>query len=689
MTFLSEHTSMLHILNAVLLFFLLKHTARASKLRRRPNLRAAVFSIVVLLDLCFLFFFQCSISAFIVIVAVGCISSLTFPEELTSALSQSFGSLRFHIYISSVFTLAALVCLYLPITTFLTSPGEIGIHLEYLLSTNLQIVMAAVYLAAGFYAFALSPRMKSILAFTSVISVTLALIYAYIYPFGYPIMNGLMFEQIPISTAALALRTLVDLATIITVVTVLRFALSKFGGRWILTGILITNIALPVASGVLVLKDTTAPKEKSDRPSSSNYQPIRFSKDENNVLILFLDRFMGGFVEKILKDDPKLAKRLDGFVWYPRTVAAGENSIAGVHPLLGGYDYTPTEMNKRKLPLRDVSAESYAILPYNFIKKGYEANFVNPRGLGFTMEGDCSFLEMKGLSCSHIPASVSKKLAAKWGISLKTLAKSSYADLLVLLSSMRTTPYIVRAILREKGPWRPFLDHSAGTTFKEWAELKSLSTLTRTDSNKSNLNIVFNTLPHEPYFVGEDCTPRTSRLTYPKKNIKTRGFTSLFGLQHYVGAKCALQLVSKYLGWMKKAGVYDSTKIVIVSDHGIRGSVDDTSSRAVSGDTTGSFFVRSRSTLFVKERNAHGSLRISEEFLPNAEVPRIVCEEIGGCVNPYLDNRTIAAHGRDDPFLVSFVPWQFNLQEKDHFKILELFSLKGRDPYNAKNWGEL
>ena len=32
--------------------------------------------------------------------------------------------------------------------------------------------------------------------------------------------------------------------------------------------------------------------------------------------------------------------------------------------------------------------------------------------------------------------------------------------------------------------------------------------------------------------------------------------------------------------------------------------------------------------------------------MPNAEVPRIVCEEIGGCVNPYLGDRPIAAAGR-------------------------------------------
>jgi hypothetical protein len=90
--------------------------------------------------------------------------------------------------------------------------------------------------------------------------------------------------------------------------------------------------------------------------------------------------------------------------------------------------------------------------------------------------------------------------------------------------------------------------------------------------------------------------------------------------------------------------------------------------------------------LFVKEREAHGPLRTSEEFMPNAEVPRIACEEIGGCVNPYLDNRTIEAHGRDMPFHVAFVPWQFNLQEHDAFTILKEMVLVEPDPYKARAW---
>jgi hypothetical protein len=144
--------------------------------------------------------------------------------------------------------------------------------------------------------------------------------------------------------------------------------------------------------------------------------------------------------------------------------------------------------------------------------------------------------------------------------------------------------------------------------------------------------------------------------------------------------------VTAYFQFLKDAGVYDNTKIVVVSDHGIVGSIEDRSSRAIAGGTKAEVFVRSRSLLLVKERDATGALRTSEEFLPNAEVPGIVCQEIGGCVNPYLANRPIATDGRNDPFVVSYVPWQFAEQNLNSFVILRQDVLTGKDPFDIRGW---
>ncbi|MCU0689841.1 MAG: hypothetical protein MUF54_00430 [Polyangiaceae bacterium] len=683
---MSSATLVAYGLSTLLTPLMLVGVARMGDPEKHVPSRAALLTLSAFLNATVLLWLDCSARALVFVVVVLCLSSLAFPDNMTVGLTRCLGRSRFAVYILTVATDAALLFLYLPITTFLTSPGEIGIHLDYLVKTNARNAMIVVYLAAGLYAFAISPRMRSLLALLGLVSVFLALVYAYGYPFGYPMMNGLMFEQIPIERSQLVLRGLVDAVTVVAATLLALLALIRLGARSIVFGIAVVNVSLAAAAGYRIRLDTAPESSGQGSVASTTRQhPIRFARGKSNVLILFLDRFMGGFVEGILQQEPQLHAELAGFVWYPRTVAAGENSIAGVHPMLGGYDYTPREMNARGRPLRDQSVESFLLLPYNFTQKGYGANLVNPRGLGFTMEGDCSVVDIPGVVCSHVSAAVSKRLAEQHGVPMAVLASSLYADLLSLLGAMRASPYLLRAVLQEKGPWQPFLDHSAGTTFRQWAELRSLPSLSTVEAETSQINVFSSILPHEPYFLGEDCIPQSAKLQVPLEERRNRGHKTAFSFQHFNAARCTLLLVSDYLQWMKQAGVYDDTKIVIVSDHGIVGGVVDLSSRAVAGGTTDSFFVRTRPVLFVKERYAGGSLRISEQFLPNAEVPRIVCEQIGGCVNPYLGNKTVDAHGRNRPFVISFVPWQFNLQDRDKFNVLREVTVED-DPYDATRW---
>jgi hypothetical protein len=629
---------------------------------------------------------ECSAWALLIVGASAAIGSIGMHGDGLTRLTDALGGYRLAVYLLSVVGLAALVFLVVPITTFLTSPGEISIHLDYLLTVNARDAMVVVYVAAVLYALAVTSRMKTAITLLALGALALGIAYAFALPFGYPMMTGLTFEQLPISGSARALRVLVDAAVVVAVGFALRFVLLRFGARPIVVAIVMINVSLGIAAVAGVQRDQVGGAGGSEVATAAADKPLRFSQTHPNVLMIFLDRFMGSYVESILQSDPQLADRLSGFTWYPRTVSAGENSIAGVHPMLGGYDYTPVEMNARGKPLRDVSAEAFAILPYNFSKKGYRVNVVGPRGLGFTMAGECSYLAMDGVSCTHIPPTLARQKAQAMGFPLHDLATSNYADLLVLLGSMRGAPYALKEVLRVNGPWRPFMDHSAGTTFKVWAELQAFGELTSTGASESNFNFVSNILPHEPYFMGENCQPLPGQFMVPPEEVKRRGHASLFSLQHAIAARCALLSVANYLDYLKSAGVYDNTKIAIVSDHGIVGDVQDTSARAAAGGTQDNIFVRLRPLVLIKEIGASGPVRISEQFMPNAEVPRILCAQIGGCVNPYLNGKPIEAGGRDDPFYVSLVPWQFSLQKPDSFVITDQFALEGKDPFNAKGW---
>lgn len=629
---------------------------------------------------------ECDSWALLGIVIAAAVGSLAIQGEGLSRLTEAFGRLRLLLYLLSVATSAALVHLFVPITTFLTSPGELDIHLEHLVSINARDVVLVVYVAATLYLLAITPRMRTLLTLLALCALALALVYTYAMPFGYPAMSGLTFELIPLSASSAGVRALVDVALVLVVAPAVCAALFRFGARKLVISMALVNVSLGIAAVVKISEDRAGGAGGPQARAQLSEQPLRFSTEHPNVLIIFLDRFMGSYIESILETDSQLVERLSGFTWYPRTVAAGQNSIAGVHPMLGGYDYTPVEMNARRAPLRDLSVEAFSILPYNFAARGYRVNLVSPRGLGFTMAGDCSVLQIEGVTCTHIPMSVVSRRATQMGFALNELAKANYADLLVLLGSMRSAPYLAKEVVYRKGPWRPYMDQSSATTFREWAQLQAFAELSLTNAREPNLNFVSSLLPHEPYYMGEDCEPRRERFVVADEEVRRRGHISLFSLQHSIGARCTLLGVANYLDFLQRSGVYDNTRIVIVSDHGIVGPIEDRSTRAIAGGTSADRFVGSRSVLLVKERNATGALKVSETFMPNAEVPRIVCEEIAGCVNPFLGNKTITADGRDDPFYVSIVPWQFNLQNHESFVIQVQYALKGKDPFNAEGW---
>jgi hypothetical protein len=674
-------------LNSTLVPLGVRYVIFSKKIELRPIVRGGLLALLAFADAGLVLWHDCHPRSVPYFATLFALTALLLPEESARPVTEALGKRRLFLYLLSVATVSSLIFLHLPIGTFLTSPGEIGIHLDYLTTNNVRSGAAVFFVAALLYTFMIAPRAKAALTLTSLICAFLVLIYSFVLPFGYPMMSGVMFEQIPIPFLELCARTGADALLAVLVSILIVKLLLRYGSGAFSAGLVIVNLSLLATSGLSVSRDTDETEEPSEPGSGSlAEQPLAFAQAEPNVLIIFLDRFMGGYVEEILKRHPDLETRLSGFTWYPNTVAAGQNSIAGVHPIFGGYDYTPREMNARGKRLKDLSVEAYRLLPENFSKKGYQVNFVNPRGLGFTMAGDCRFLDMEGVNCTHIPAKVTQRVAKRFGMSMSTLAESNYADLLVLLGTMRATPYIVKGAVHEKGPWKPFMDHSAGTTLREWAELKALPEMSRTDARKPTLNIVWSILPHEPYFMGEDCMPRKTSLELTDEEVARRGDSSLFGFQHSVAARCSLLLVADYMDHLRAKGVYENTKIVVVSDHGIVGNAEDHSTRAVQGGTTENIFVVSRSVLLVKDEGASGKLKVSEEFMPNADVPRIVCQQIGGCVNPHLGNKSVDRHGREDPFHVTFVPWQFNKQNPNGFVITGELVLKSGNPYDAKNW---
>ena len=122
-----------------------------------------------------------------------------------------------------------------------------------------------------------------------------------------------------------------------------------------------------VVLGIMSAKNVVDIKQSIDTlsPASATEAPqCELSKDGQNVVVIMLDRAIGEYVPYILNEKPELVEKFDGFTYYSNTISFGKSTIFGVPPLMGGYEYTPVEMNKADTrPLVEKHNEALKVMP--------------------------------------------------------------------------------------------------------------------------------------------------------------------------------------------------------------------------------------------------------------------------------------------------------------------------------------
>ena len=360
---------------------------------------------------------------------------------------------------------------------------------------------------------------------------------------------------------------------------------------------------------------------------------FKFTKTGKNVLIIFLDKAVNSFFPIILEKNNNLKKSFEGFVYYPNTATFYCHTILGAPPIFGGYEYTPTEMNKRIGLMKDKHNEALLVLPSIFKNKGSYVSFTDAPLRNYEWISDNKIFTDKGINAKNLIGYYTENfLKNKLNIELKDYSPSVFLkhDLL-FYSFMTISPDVISNVLYDNGRYlnnismlkkseigyklRLFDSYSALLELKNLSDFNSKENLT--------LNIVVNDVTHEPFF-----------LQYPKytlkKDIDNKGDNFIGSektFKHYHVNASALYRVSEWLEVLKKNGVYDNTRIIIVADHGANISTP------THQNPKSSFF---NPLLIVKDFNSNGDYKIDNSFMTNADVPYIATKDvINNPVNPF------------------------------------------------------
>lgn len=346
------------------------------------------------------------------------------------------------------------------------------------------------------------------------------------------------------------------------------------------------HIGVVICIGLLVLFTANIYKIISGQKNAPKVEvnaqttelPITLSRTGKNVVVMMLDRAIGGYVPYIFDEKPELKDSFRGFVYYPNTVSYGLKTNYGTPGLFGGYEYTPYEMNKRSNELlKDKHNEALKVMPVMFMNEGYQVTVCDPPYANYQDIPDLSIYdEYPEIRKYNLNGKYTNKL--RYGITGDPELRQKHNILFYAL--FRTAPLFMRDIIYDDGRYfSASIGANAGyslTMLNAYSVLWNLNDITEIyESDRGSFLMFQNTTPHNPTPLNPpDYAVDGSSVNRAKihKDLVYEGRVMKLGEQrqwnHYCINVATYKALAKWLDYLKEEGVYDNTRIILVADHG-------------------------------------------------------------------------------------------------------------------------
>ena len=443
---------------------------------------------------------------------------------------------------------------------------------------------------------------------------------------------------------------------------------------------------------------------------------IPLSKNGKNVLVLMLDRALGTQVPYIFSEKPELKDKFDGFTYYPNTMSYGPCTIVGAPALYGGYEYTPEKMAERSSEtMAHKHDEALKVMPVLFRNAGYKVTVCDPPYAGYKSFPDTTiYSDYPDISCyttvgalNYLDWDNDSSTSVNPLERIKELRNRNF----FMLAIMKTSPLVLQETVYNGGAYNESVSSSGDssgfsiiqsnvTTSKstgysifflnDYAVLKNLGNLSVLNDNDQNtFSMIAFDSTHSPCLLqAPDYVPspnvdntafnanNNSRYTI---NGKTMGMNTVDQVTHYhVNIASYIQL-GEWFDYMRANGVYDNTRIILVSDHG-----KDLNQFGINcnGQNLESFMP----LLMVKDFNSKG-FKVKEDFMTNGDTPLLATDGlISHPVNPFTGNSLTSDAKKGAQTVLYTEEW--NPSDKYIYKFPPgpHYTFNGKVPADADAW---
>ena len=462
-------------------------------------------------------------------------------------------------YSLSVIYVLGLIFLWNPLMVFSTSPESFSFAAYDILRVNFPLFIVSLITSIALFLI-VGKKLKRILLITSLLVLIVSIVNSFIVPLNLGTLQMHRFSEIDNlmkSNSYYLIEAILMLMAIIGI----EFLLRKSYQRQITYALVLLNVIL-VSQSLFVSTRTGhffnnefVKQSKSvelnkrvggaaDIESSKTQTTISFSKDKKNILVFVADMFQGWYLRTILEENKAIEEELKGFKWYPNTVSITNYTSTSAPSILMGYDYTPDKLDLDSTrELKEKVKEAHLRLIEEVKSKGYNYTSTqipyssidnNDYGVNIPLwTDDWNFL----MPVLNIGNATEQEYSLLWQNAM-----------------FFCSPLFVKPEIYRNGNWmfKASKNNENTKLTKHYNLLRTLPYISDTESDKSSFIYIWTKASHFPWDLVDD-----NGKFHP--NVKP-----------YENNKWVMEKIINWIKWMKKNGVYDNTRIIILSDHGIR-----------------------------------------------------------------------------------------------------------------------
>ena len=583
----------------------------------------------------------------IVFSAISNIYYLRFNNIEIRALKSSY----WYIVFFSLLYIVGFIFLWNPLSIFSSDPENFAFPAIDIVRNNINLFL--IYLIVPLLVYVFSPsKIKYILQMFLLIVVIVSFINNTVFPINVGTLQQSKFllqENLAQST----LMYIFEGASLIIIFLFVKYIINKKFFKYITIALVLLNVVL-ISQSVIMVLDTgrfwSIPKMKT---SAS----ISFSKDKDNVIFFVSDMFHGWNMKRILEEEPELRNELSGFTWYSNTLSVSSTTCPSMPAILGGFDYTIDKLNK---DTTHTMGEKMTKITEDFYSK------VKDRGYGFTSTDMIYSAIDKNKFDSYLPKWNNDW--DKWNSTLHIgMGNELGYELLWKNALFYSAPLFLKSKIYKKGRWvkAKKYNNENDNFAKRYNFIRLLPFISNTDNKKSSFIYIHSMVSHHPW------------------DIVTDDGVIHNDVSPYENNKWVINAFVKWLKWMKENGVYNNTKIILLSDHGIhwkhfKGKVDDTMPlKNYESSGFKMYLIKGLyPLLLVKEKEANFKLKEDKRFMSNADASYILFDK---------ENPTTVKPPLKRVLPTTMVPWTRKIKDEKYLPIYYNISVTNT-AYDLKNW---